>query len=433
MKISLTNVRGFEGNHVFDIRPLTILIGENSSGKTTLLASIFAALSTEFPTSENLFNKAPFELGSFDTIATYRGGSYGRASFFSLGWEGGNEKFPTSVTATFKSHGGTPRLDQMIVTDATNVLTVDAVDSGFEFEFTYRGLRRGRSVVVPAPKKRIVKFKADLKGTTFRLHDTFRYYLESLNSGQQKRQVGLDDMFAALHELTFGGIGERPHVTALAPMRTRPKRTYDELNGEFKPEGDHIPLVLARLIAAKQTQSAELDALTKYGLASGLFEKIDVKRLGRQPSEPFQVRVKMKGPDANIIDVGYGVSQSLPIVIDSIMAPNKEVLLIQQPEVHLHPKAQAALGSFFVEMVANSGKQFIVETHSDYLVDRIRIAVAKKEIPAAKVQLLYLERDGLDIKVHQLNLDDVGNITNAPANYRNFFLEEEMNLMSRGA
>ena len=77
MKISLTNVRGFEGAHEFTIRPITILIGENSSGKTTLLAAISAALNSDFPTTENLFNRAPFELGSFDTIATYRGGKYG--------------------------------------------------------------------------------------------------------------------------------------------------------------------------------------------------------------------------------------------------------------------------------------------------------------------------------------------------------------------
>ena len=437
MKISVENIRGFEGVHVFPIRPITILIGENSSGKTTLLGAIYAALNRDFPSAENLFNRAPFEMGSFDTIATYRGGKYGRAGFFSLGWERGSGEATKSINATYKSYGGTPKLNSLIVRGMEGELRAHAIQDGFEFEFKWSGRNQSRRKN-PSVKQaqKIIKFKTEIKSTApFRLLDVYRYYLESLNSktlGTKGEGRNFEEVIEALHELTFGVHRQRPHATALAPLRTRPRRTYDELNEEFKPEGDHIPLVLARLLNEKQKKSGkELDALMKYGVASGLFEKIDVKRLGKQPSDPFQVRVKMKGPDANLIDVGYGVSQSLPIVIDSIMAPDNEVLLVQQPEVHLHPKAQAALGTFFTELAATTSKQFIIETHSDYLVDRIRISVAEKKIPASKIQLLYLERKGLDIKVHELSLDDSGNITNAPASYRDFFLAEELKLMSR--
>ena len=64
---------------------LTVLIGENSAGKSTLLALLAAVFHREFPLNENLFNRAPFELGSFDTIATYKGGKYGRAEKFTIG------------------------------------------------------------------------------------------------------------------------------------------------------------------------------------------------------------------------------------------------------------------------------------------------------------------------------------------------------------
>ena len=154
--------------------------------------------------------------------------------------------------------------------------------------------------------------------------------------------------------------------------------------------------------------------------------------MGRSPSDPFQLRIKANGPDANLVDVGYGVSQSLPIVVDSVLSPKEQILVVQQPEVHLHPKAQAALGSFFVEQVKEK-KNFVIETHSDYLLDRIRMEVAKKNIKPEDVQIVYLERQGLDVKVHSLSLDDLGNITNAPPGYRAFFLEEEMRLLSRGA
>jgi energy-coupling factor transporter ATP-binding protein EcfA2 len=436
LKITLENVRGFEGNHTLEIRPITILIGENSSGKTTLLAAISAALNRDFPATDNLFNRAPFELGSFDTIATYRGGSYGRASSFSLGWDAGAEQ-NRSIFATFKSSSGTPRVHSVVVTDGRNRLTTKTTNDHLEFELHFVPRDRDARSAKSGSKIRSFKFKTKLDTSrAFRLEDSVRYFFEALDNKSDRspsRNLEEQEVIQALHELSVRRGYPRPHSTALAPLRTRPKRTYDELGEDFKPEGDHIPQVLARLLASKDANSKQISALMSYGATSGLFHKIDVKRLGKQPSDPFQVRVKMKGPDANLVDVGYGVSQSLPIVIDSIVAPNNEVLLVQQPEVHLHPKAQAALGSFFVELASSSRKQFVVETHSDYLVDRVRMSIAEKKIAASKVQLLYLERKGLDITIHELRLDDLGNVTNAPSSYREFFLQEEIKLMSRGS
>ncbi len=433
MKITLENVRGFAGVHTVEIRPITILIGENSSGKTTLLAAISAALNRGFPTTDNLFNRAPFELGSFDTIATYRGGSYGRAESFSIGWHA-NDK---SISATFKNSSGTPRVDSVVVTDGGDRLTASKTSDHFEFELQFSPQKKGASTQKRGTKGETVKFKTKLDTMrAFRIEDAPQYYIGSFefkSARSSNLALGNEPAFNALFKLSGRYGGGSLHATALAPLRTRPKRTYDEVGEDFKPEGDHVPQVLARLLATKEASAKQIGALMAYGSASGLFHKIDVKRLGKQPSDPFQVRIKMKGPDANLVDVGYGVSQSLPIVIDSIMAPNNEVLLVQQPEVHLHPKAQAALGSFFVDLTSSSRKQFVIETHSDYLVDRVRMAIAERKITASKVQLLYLERKGLDITIHELRLDDLGNVTNAPASYRDFFLQEEIKLMTRGS
>lgn len=430
LKITLNNVRGFAGVHEFNIRPLTILIGENSSGKTTLLAAISAVLNADYPTADNLFNKSPFELGGFETIATYRGGKFGRSEFFSIGWEILKNEKLHSLNATFKNNRGVPQLDKIEVQNENNLLSGAVNNNIFEFELNYLV---GKDNKIKKNKKKAT-FKVHLDdGKDFKWQDLFRYYIQGMNQTDKTPSSERNEIFSALIDFTASSFSAKPHATALAPLRTRPKRTYDELNNDFKPEGDHIPLILDKLLQNSKTgnNNKTLDALHKFGLASGLFEKIDVKRMGKQPSDPFQVRVKMKGPDANLVDVGYGVSQSLPIIIDSITAPKNEVLLIQQPEVHLHPKAQAALGTFFADLASNSAKQFIIETHSDYLIDRVRIAIAEKRIPESKVQLLYLERVGLDIKVHELKLDNLGNIINAPANYRDFFLNEEFKLMSR--
>ena len=90
----------------------------------------------------------------------------------------------------------------------------------------------------------------------------------------------------------------------------------------------------------------------------------------------------------NLVDVGYGVSQALPILVDTLQRPAAdEVFLLQQPEVHLHPRAQAELGSFFVSQ-AGKKRRFVIETHSDYLVDRVRMEIRRGNIRAQDVSLL---------------------------------------------
>jgi hypothetical protein len=222
-------------------------------------------------------------------------------------------------------------------------------------------------------------------------------------------------------------------VLALAPVRTRPRRTYDEFSEEFDPEGDHVPVLLARLWQ-EETEAGRatlVEALNEFGESSALYKRIGVRRLGRRPTDPFQILVTMAGPPVNIPDVGYGVSQALPIVVQSVLATKRGLLLLQQPEVHLHPRAQAALGSFFARVVAKEGKHLVIETHSDYLLDRVRLEVAQGRLPADYVQILFFEKQGIETTIHEIRLDQQGNVLGAPGSYRRFFLEEEDNLFSR--
>lgn len=414
MKLLLENVRGFSGKHSLEIKPLTILVGENSSGKTTLLSTLFVALQPDFPTAD-AFNRSPFELGSYDTIATYRGGKYGRALDFTIGWESDSRE-DFRVQATFESYLGIPRITKISVTHGSTSLVADFNTQMWELR---DGRKPSLTFSVPAEDK-----------SSKSLSDLFRLVLEySPKSEQKALRMSLEAILA----LTNPGVGSRPRPTALAPLRTRPHRTYDELIEEFKPEGDHVPLVLARALSKNDhANSALKEALERFGKSSGLFSSLKVRRMGRQPSDPFQVRVKSNGPDANLVDVGYGVSQALPVIVDSYLAKNGRIVLVQQPEVHLHPRAQAELGTFFCGLARTSTKRFVIETHSDYLVDRIRMGVSRGEIPAKDVNIAFLERDGLDVMIHQLSLDDFGNIENAPPAYRSFFLEEELQLMLRG-
>jgi hypothetical protein len=218
---------------------------------------------------------------------------------------------------------------------------------------------------------------------------------------------------------------------AFGPIRTSPRRTYDPVDVTEDPEGSHIPTLLAMLSRSTTTEQWKgLEAsLNDFGSKSGLFEEIEIISKGEKESDPFQVGVKSGGRVFNLIDVGYGVSQALPILVDVLRRPSAfELFLIQQPEVHLHPRAQAELGSFFAKQ-ADGKRRLVIETHSDYLVDRVRMEVRNKVLNPGDVALLYFERQANGAVVHTLELDRDGSITNPPSGYRQFFLKEELSLL----
>ena len=160
----------------------------------------------------------------------------------------------------------------------------------------------------------------------------------------------------------FGRRSQRPYASA--PVRSKPRRTYDPSRPTPDPEGDYVPMYLAEVFLQDKLEWKGLkNALEAFGRQSGLFDEISVKSFGTKGSEPFQVQVRKfsekakgaKGPQRNLIDVGYGVSQVLPVIIELVRHDplsglfgyhtRPSVFLLQQPEVHLHPSAQAALGA----------------------------------------------------------------------------------------
>ena len=213
---------------------------------------------------------------------------------------------------------------------------------------------------------------------------------------------------------------------------SKPHRTYDPSRPTRDPEGDYVPMYLANMhFQDKERWNSLRSALESFGKTSGLFNEISVKPLDHKESGPFKVQVrgfgeaKKKGPQRNLIDVGYGVSQVLPVITELLRQDAPPMFLLQQPEVHLHPSAQAALGSLFCQ-VAGPERQLVVETHSDHLIDRVRMDVrdGKTKLKPEDVSILYFERNDLDVRIHSLRFDDNGNVLDAPDGYRKFFLEE---------
>ena len=92
----------------------------------------------------------------------------------------------------------------------------------------------------------------------------------------------------------------------------------------------------------------------------------------------------------------------------------KSTLLIAQPEIHLHPKVQAQFGDYLVTRVKEDKKNYVIETHSEYLMNRLRLAVVKGEIQEKDIAVFYLENDGKKAKKYELVFNKNGQIKGAP-------------------
>ena len=222
---------------------------------------------------------------------------------------------------------------------------------------------------------------------------------------------------------------QRPY--SIAPIRTKPSRTYDPLTEVPGPEGDHVPMMLSKLDLGEKSDWTEIrNSLNKFGDNSGMFQDVSIKRKGRTGADPFQIGVKISGPPKNLIDVGYGVSQVLPVIFDLTRLSDHSLFLLQQPEVHLHPKAQASLGTFVVDQMLKHNQKFIIETHSDYIMDRVRSTVLEnKQLKHSDVLILYFERNKSNVRIHEISMDEDANLLNVPDGYRNFFIDEERKLL----
>ena len=190
-------------------------------------------------------------------------------------------------------------------------------------------------------------------------------------------------------------------------------------------------MLMMRLARSEKKGWTQLhDGLVNFGHEAGMFSDVRVRGpQGQHMSDPFQLQFKIRSSThSNIVDVGYGVSQSLPILVD-IASSKSGTFILQQPEVHLHPRGQAELASFFVNSAKAMRNRFLIETHSDYIIDRVRIDVRRRKLAASDVSILYFEPSRTSVNIHNIGLDSSGNLINAPASCRDFFAKETDRLL----
>jgi predicted ATPase len=421
----IEGVRAFKTRIAAPLGKLTLLVGENSTGKSTFLAC--TRMAWDIATRGDAdFNEQPFELGTYNSIAHYHGGQGRRVKQFTIGAEFSSRQTPSAqqmlrglhpsvnengvlrCEGTFVSDHGSPVLLNWLATSGTRSVGAGIGEDGKTI-FVIRDGDLTSTEKIELPPGMPMPVAVMMGFPTRKWKDPLWQMGRELRA--LERRV--------------------PRPNALAPVRSRPRRTYDPIRDRPNPEGEHVPALLSRLQARG---GADWDALSKaihrFGSESGLFSKVSVRSLGKeQEGEPFQIQVTLpgqKGP-RNLLDVGYGVSQVLPILVESTVGRKNSLLLVQQPEVHLHPQAQAALGTFLARSAASGNVRYVIETHSDYLIDRVSMAIRdpRISIQADDVSLLFFENAKDGSRVHQLIFNERGDIVQPPPTYRRFFLDEQ--------
>lgn len=455
---AIENARSFQNSGFQRLCPLTLLVGENSSGKTSFFALFYEAL--------GFFNyfedrAAYFDLGAFqDIVHTRREGkkANGYTITFSVNKEMGElsellrdqignfglsitygeakgRRIATRVACSFGQHSVSfaSRAETisiaMIVADREFRGTISFSDPRFIYNrlgtfwgvSDLFGILRGYSDSVDNPPYRV-----NLTKGTMAEFNEFRPVLTAL-------ETAFDSI---VHDL--GG-----PVTPTTAMRSAPRRVYTP-STRGDEEEDRTPHRLYRLQQYEpDVWSKVRTGLRNFGKTSGLFDDIEVRSLrGRRKSGPFELIVKRGSISSNIMDVGYGVSQVIPFISDILIEnaspqPGRRVstrtFYVQQPETHLHPSAQAAIGSFFFDLSREPNTRIILETHSDFIVDRIRQHVRTcPENCEDDVVMLFFENAAGVSTAYPVRFDKRGNVLDAPVGYREFFVREELRNLGVG-
>lgn len=439
-ELSLAGFRGFASAASVPIRPITLLIGENNSGKTSVLAAIKFVYDFLSGREEPSFNNPPFQLGTFEQIAHHRGGRAGRAK---------EVRITARKIVSPKNEDGAPTLKPLKVELLVALRGSESSTeiSRVEFRAARRSIRLSRTGEstqwevstnlqnyidvtpgFPIPM-RLSLDEARLLRLFMRDFLMFRRGPSRTDLSESQVEE-VNDAIGALSRYIQPFFSDfDTHIEATSAIRTKPLRTYTPGTDLQDSEGSHVPFDIAKL-ARRRNKEEWLklsEQLNKFGRESDMFHEIDVKSFGQTASDPFQIVFSSLGPRRNIVDLGYGTSQVLPIIYTSAKgSAYGSTFLIQQPEVHLHPKAQAALAQFFVDAFKAKSQNFILETHSDFIVDRIRAEIARGSIAKGDVSLLFLQRRRLENSITEVKLNDHGEPVDPPRGYRTFFLDEQL-------
>jgi AAA15 family ATPase/GTPase len=425
MTYYLDNFRGFQDTYV-DLKNVNFLVGENSSGKTSLINALTIMSDIGF----DLNGVIPFEKIDFKSFEDFHSVNSSK-EYFSLGLidDNGNTHL-----YSFKNDDGLPFLfREILYAQNDEVFVMELIDKRLQYQFldsrilknTHRHELELLEYFDSYTKKTMKTLKTDFEI----LHNSEIDFdmAKDMIEDCEKNKTNFFQMFRPAFKPN--GLRYR-QVASLAPIRARPESIYTGGKKPFSAGGEHIPFMLKEMLTEKNGARELVQMLNDYGKESGLFDSFNVKPYSEEKTAPFELLVKRASNNYKISSVGYGISQILPVITEMLKSSN-EIFTVQQPEVHLHPKAQAAFGAFLYGIASQKFReaQYIIETHSDYILDRFRYQMKESDIKV-HAQVLFFKNDGKHNTITTIDIQNDGKYAaDNLEDFRVFFIDESFKVM----
>jgi predicted ATPase len=421
-RISLSGYKSFFNKCSIDILPLTILAGTNSSGKSSIMQPLLLmkqTLEESYNPGTLLLNGANVKFTSTDQILSFKNNK-AMQNYFDVGVE---------------------------INDETSTFTFEKQKNKPGFQLSKMELKKeGYKEELFNPNMTSAELLESAPITT----EEFKQSLSNLSESLSGSEISISkERFMLKLGLTYHGINvfsrnisyidnylyEMLHLPGL---RGNPERNYPTTATE-SDVNSNLPGTFEKYVASIITQwqdSKNKNKLSKLENALQtlkLTNGIKTKQINDTEVGIFVARANNKSNEdfVSIADVGLGVSQTLPILVALIYAKPKQIVFIEQPEIHLHPRGQYALAILLVE-AANRGVKVIVETHSSLLIRGIQTQIAKEAISHEIVALNWFSRD-LDngaTTVVKAELDEYGTFGDWPEDFDDIALEADMEYLN---
>lgn len=396
-KIRLLNFRNWKDQHWqqgVDLRPITLVLGRNSAGKTSILQPLRMLKqtieSTDAGTHLNLGSSGTesLDLGAFQDVV------HGHDKSLELGV--GIDVDGVSVDVRFAEIGEKPQVSSLLYQVGGERVELQRAGNAYKLDSArFRLPNWDGEKDVHEPKK------DHAPGRGIMLSDAAISRLGPILGKQvRKAMLSVVDAFKRFHYL--------------GPLRPAPKRSNTWSQQDSTTLGSTGSETVQVLIGASKTSERQsmLESVSTWLRRLDLADGIEVTRAGM--SLMHEIFVVRGGQRVNLVDVGYGVSQVLPVIVLLHFVPEGSVILCEDPEAHLHPMAQAGLADLLVEVARERRLQVLVETHSEHLFRRLQYLMAEGSVQSSDCALYYVERDQPTASITRLQVDEFGRVANWP-------------------
>jgi len=422
------NFKSWSDTGKLRLAPLTVFFGTNSSGKTSILQLLLMLKQTvESVDRKRVLHTGDdlsiVDLGTFSDLI--HGHDVSLPLAISLQWE-----LPTTLKIKDpEEKKETPLFEISQIQFDTSIDGSGTSPFVRKFAYSFGDNRFGMDLKNETPKKReydlisgFYQAKRQV-GRAWPLPSPVKFYgFPDEVSGYFQNVGFLSDIV-----LKFENLFAR--TAYLGPLREYPKRIYTWAGEEPSDVGRKGELAIPAVLAArargnyispgryKKRRTLE-SRLAHWLKEMGIIESFSIKQIAENRKDyEVKVRKTKQAPDVLITDVGFGLSQVLPVLVLCYYVPEHSVLLLEQPELHLHPLAQSWLADVFIEAVQNLGIQLIVESHSEHFLRRLQRRIAEEAIDVDKTALYFCRMENSSSVTEKLDVDMFGDIRNWPTDF----------------